>query len=224
MSTKRHGPEPPSRREGARRVAPLALAVAGFGVSFGVLAGAAGVDPAPAVVMSATTFAGSAQFAAVSVLSAGGAIATAALTAALLNTRYVPIGISVAPEFGGPVWRRLLEAQLVVDESWAVSHLGGGRYDRRLVVGAGLLLYLSWVGGTLVGALGGEALGDPERLGLDAAFPAMFLALLVGQVHGRRGLAAAIAGALIALALVPVLPAGLPIVAAAAACLLGLRR
>ena len=235
-STRRHTDRPvadlqaeqtaaePRPREGARRVAPLAVAVAGFGVSFGVLAGATEMSGLAAVVMSATTFGGSAQFAAVSVLGAGGGLAAAVVTAVLLNTRYIPIGVSVAPEFTGPLWRRLLEAQLVVDESWAISHVGGGRYDRRLILGAGALLYASWVGGTALGALGGEALGDPERLGLDAAFPALFLGLLAAQVRDRPGVAAAVLGAAIALALVPVAPPGVPIVAASLACVLGLRR
>jgi predicted branched-subunit amino acid permease len=127
----------------------------------------------------------------------------------------------VAPIFVGGPLRRLLESQLIVDESWALSKRPDGRYDRRLLVGGGLLLYVCWVGGTAVGVLAGDALGDPNALGLDAAFPALFLALLVTQVHSRRALAAAVLGGLIALVLLPVAPAGVPIVAASAACLLG---
>ena len=118
-----------------------------------------------AIVFSATTFAGSAQFAATSVLSAGGTLAAAIAAAVLLNTRYVPIGLSVAPSLRGPAWQRGLRAQLVVDESWAVSHLGGGRYDPRLLLGAGLTLYCSWVAGTTLGVVAGSLLGDPERSG-----------------------------------------------------------
>ena len=214
----------PSMRAGARAAAPLAVAVLGFGVSFGVLARAADLGALAPIVMSATTFAGSAQFAAVSVLGAGGGVAAAFLAALLLNSRYVPIGISVAPGMAGPLGRRLLEAQLVVDESWAISHRGGGRFDRRMLVGAGLVLYSAWLGGTTVGVLGAEALGDPARLGLDAAFPALFLGLLWGQLRSRTAVAASAAGAAIALALVPLAPPGVPIVAASVACLIGLRR
>jgi 4-azaleucine resistance transporter AzlC len=210
-------------RDGARLAAPLAVAVAAFGLTFGVLSRDAGLGTAAAVVFSATTFAGSAQFAAASVLSAGGTLAAAIAAAVLLNARYLPIGLSVAPSLRGPAWQRGLRAQLVVDESWAVSHLGGGRYDPRLLHGAGLTLYGAWVGGTVVGTLAGSILGDPETLGLDAAFPALFLALLAGQVRGRRGMTAALVGAGIAVALVPFVPVGLPIVAASVACLLGLR-
>ena len=210
-------------RDGARLAAPLAVAVAAFGLTFGVLSRDAGVGTVAAVVFSATTFAGSAQFAAASVLSAGGTLAAAIAAAVLLNARYLPIGLSVAPALRGPAWQRGLRAQLVVDESWAVSHLGGGRYDPRLLLGAGLTLYGAWVGGTIVGTLAGSILGDPETLGLDAAFPALFLALLAGQVRGRRGVVVALLGAGIAVSLVPFVPVGLPIVAASVACLLGLR-
>ena len=213
-----------STAAGARSVAPLAPAVAAFGLTFGVLAREAGFGPVSTVVFSATTFAGSAQFATTSVLSAGGTIAAAIVAAVLLNTRYVPIGISVAPALAGPAWKRLLRAQLVVDESWAIGHLGEGRYDASRILGAGLVLYPTWVLSTGAGAVAGDVLGDPTTLGLDAAFPALFLGLLAGQVRGRRATVAALLGAAIAIALVPFVPAGMPIVAAAAACLLGLRR
>jgi branched chain amino acid efflux pump len=209
---------------GARAVALLTPAVAAFGLTFGVLASEAGFTWPATLVFSATTFAGSAQFAAASVLSAGGTVAAAIAAAVLLNTRYVPIGISVAPALHGPAWKRLLRAQLVVDESWAIGHLGGGRYDASRILGAGLVMYPTWVISTGAGSVAGDLIGDPEALGLDVAFPALFLALLVGQVHSRRAVAAAVLGAAIALAFVPFVPAGVPIVAASAACLLGLRR
>ena len=211
-------------REGARRVAPLVIPAAAFGLSFGVLAAAAGMGTWAPIVMSATTFAGAGQFAAASILDEGGAVAAAMAAAALLNSRYVPIGISVAPLFRGPVWRRVGEAQLIVDESWAISNRGGGRFDRGLLLGAGLLLYPCWVLSTAVGAVAGDLIGDPEDLGLDAAFPALFLALLVPQVRTRVTLAAALGGAAIALAVVPFAPPGVPIIAAAGVCLIGLRR
>jgi 4-azaleucine resistance transporter AzlC len=210
-------------RDGVRAIAPLSIAAVAFGVSFGVLAEAAGMGTVAPIVMSATTFAGSAQFAAASILDDGGGAAAAITAAALLNARYAPISISVAPGFKGSVPRRLLESQLIVDESWAVSHRGGGRYDHRVLLGAGLLLYPCWVGGTMVGALGGELLGDPNELGLDAAFPALFLALLYPMLRSRRTVAAAIGGAGLALALTPLVPPGIPIIAAAGVCLAGWR-
>jgi 4-azaleucine resistance transporter AzlC len=209
-------------RAGVRAILPFTVAVVGFGISFGVLARSAGMGPVAATIMSGTTFAGSAQFAAAGILEAGGTAAAAILAAILLNARYAAIGISVASALDGPLWRRLLLAQLVVDESWAIAHLGQGRYDRGRLVGAGVVLYVTWVISTAVGALGAELLGDPEALGLDAAFPALFLALLWPQLRGPRAIAAAVLGAGIALALLPVAPPGVPIIAAAAACLIGL--
>ena len=211
-------------RDGARKIAPIGVAAVAFGASFGILAETAGTGPTAAVVMSATTFAGSAQFAAVSVLDAAGATLAAILAAVLLNARYAPISITVASEFKGSPWRRLVESQLIVDESWAISARGGGRFDRHLLLGAGLTLYPCWVGGTAVGAFGAEFLGDPETLGLDAAFPALFLALLVPQVVSRRALVAALLGGTIAVVLIPFSSPGIPIIVASAACLIGLER
>ena len=208
-------------RDGARRVVPIGIAVVAFGVSYGVLARTAGLGTWAPIVMSATTFAGAAQFAAASILHAGGSVAAAVAAAALLNSRYVPISISVAPLFRSPLPRRLAESQLIVDESWAVSVRPTGGFDLRLLLGAGLLLYPCWVGGTALGVVGGGLLGDPNRLGLDAAFPALFLALLAPQVRARRPLVAACLGGAIALALVPLVPAGVPIVVASLACLVG---
>ena len=203
---------------------PIAIAVFPFGVSFGLLARSVGMGPVAPIVMSATTFAGSAQFAAASILDAGGTAAAAILAAVLLNVRYAPISISVGDLFGGAAPKRLIQSQLIVDESWALSSRGGGRFDRNVLLGAGLLLYPCWVGSTALGVLGAGVLGNPARLGFDAAFPALFLALLIPQLRGPRALAAAVAAAAIALALVPVVPPGIPIVAASAACLVGWRR
>ena len=211
-------------RDGARRSVPIGIAVIAFGVSFGVLARTAGMGVWAPIVMSATTFAGSAQFAAVSILHTGGSVAAAIAAASLLNARYVPISISVARLFHGPLLGRAFRSQLIVDESWAVSVRPEGGFDLRLLLGAGLLLYPCWVAGTAVGVVGGGLLGDPRRLGLDAAFPALFLALLAPQVRGRRPLVAAALGGAIALVLVPLAPPGVPIVVASLACLVGWTR
>jgi branched chain amino acid efflux pump len=209
--------------EGARAVAPIGLAAFAFSLSFGVLARTGGMGWAAPLVMSATTFAGSAQFAVASVLGNAGSAAAAIAAAVMLNARYAPIGISVASEFEGSTAKRLLESQLIVDESWAVALRRREGFDVRVMLGAGALLYVCWNAGTALGVLLGNTIGDPNRLGLDAAFPALFLALLVPQVRDRRALTAAVLGAAIALALIPLAPAGVPIVAAAAACLVGWR-
>jgi 4-azaleucine resistance transporter AzlC len=209
---------------GVRAILPIAVTVPLFAISFGVLARASGMGVAPPIVMSATTFGGSAQFAVASILDEGGSVVAAIIAALLLNARYAAIGISVAPLFRGSVFRRVAESQVVVDESWAVSARPDGTFDRRVLLGAGLTLYVLWVLGTAIGVIGGAALGDPERLGLDAAFPALFLALLARQLRTRQAVMAALAGGGIALVLLPFAPPGVPIVVAVLGCLVGLRR
>jgi 4-azaleucine resistance transporter AzlC len=211
-------------RRGLRVAAPLLPAAFALGASFGVLARASHFGAAAAVVMSATTFAGSAQVASVSVLGASGGVAAAVVAALLLNVRYAPIGITVAQSFRGPIWRRLAEAQLVVDESWALAGGGTPRFDRRVMLGVGTGLWFAWVGGTAVGALLGGVVGDPSAFGLDGAFAALFLALLVSQLGDRRTVAAAVVGAAIAAALTPLTPPGVPIIAATAAVVVGWKR
>jgi 4-azaleucine resistance transporter AzlC len=211
-----------SYREGAVLAAPIAIAVLAFGATCGVLARSEGFGIAAPLVMSATTFAGSAQFALVSILGAAGGTASAIAAGLLLNARYVPIGVSVAKGFEGSWPRRLLRAQLVVDESWAIASRRG--FDFRVLAGAGVVLYAAWNAGTAAGVLAGGALGDPKRLGLDAAFPALFLALLVTQLGPSRARVAAVLGGAIAFALIPLTAPGVPILLASGACLIGWRR
>jgi predicted branched-subunit amino acid permease len=208
-------------RDGARAVGPLAVAVVGFGISFGVLARAVGFGWLAPIVMSATTFAGSAQFASVSVLGGrrdgrrrcrGGTAAEREVRADRHLGRAVPdrfILVSVRARTARG------------DESWAIAAEGDGRFSRGVLLGAGVVLYVSWVAGTTVGAIVGQGIGDPATFGLDAAFAALFLGLLVPMARDRRHVAAALLGATIALALTPFAPAGVPIIAASAACLLG---
>jgi 4-azaleucine resistance transporter AzlC len=200
-------------------VAPASVS---FGIAYGILASTVGMGSLAPIVMSATTFAGSAQFAAASVLDDGGSITAAVVAAVLLNARYLAISVAIAGAFEGSRVRRFFESQLIVDESWAVAQRGGGRVDRRILVAAGLLLYPCWVGATALGVFGGGLLGKPERFGLDAAFPALFLALLVSVVKTRREISAALAGGAVALVLLPLARPGVPVIAASAVCLAGL--
>ena len=209
-------------RDGVRSALPLAVAALLFAAAFGVLALDAGLSPAGAVLMSATTFAGSAQFAAATILDDGGGAAAAIVAALLLNARYVPLSLAVASIFPGSRRRRLVESQLIVDESWALAGRSG-RFEYAILAGAGVLLYVLWVGGTALGTVVGDLL-DPEAIGLDAAFPALFLALLAPYLRTRRALLTACVAAAITLVLLPFAPAGVPIVAAAFAALIGLRR
>jgi 4-azaleucine resistance transporter AzlC len=213
----------PRIRDGVRAALPLAPSPVLFGLSYGVLADATGFGAAAAVVMSATTFAGSAQFAAVSVLDAGGTVAAAVLAAIFLNARYVAISVTVASIFPGGRLRRLVESQSIVDESWALAGRRG-RFEWPILVGSGLVFYALWVGSTAAGTALGGVLEDPNALGLDAAFAALFLALAVPYLPDPRARQAAALAGVITVVLLPVAPAGVPIIAASAACLLGLRR
>jgi predicted branched-subunit amino acid permease len=216
-------PAAPRIRDGARAALPLAPAPFVFGLSFGVLADTAGIGALAAIVMSATTFAGSAQFAVASVFETGGTVLAAVTAAVFLNARYIAISVTVASIVPGGRLRRFVQSQLIVDESWALSGRSG-RFEWPILAGAGLLLYALWVSSTALGTLIGSALEDPSALGFDAAFAVLFLALALPYLRERRALQAAVLGAAITLALTPVAPAGVPIVAAAAACLIGLRR
>jgi predicted branched-subunit amino acid permease len=135
------------------------------------------------------------------------------------------MGLALAPSLRYRPLRRAIEGQAMVDASWALANQGGGRFDRDLLLGATLPQYPGWVLGTLLGVLAGDALSDPAALGLDAIFPAFFLALMIEELRAnRQARVVAALGAAIALALVPVAPPGVPVLAAGLPALLGLRR
>lgn len=211
-------------RTGLRAGAPFAVAVALIALSFGVVAQEAGLSAAAAIVMSAIVFSGAAQFAAIAIIAQGGTVAAAVIAAGLINSRYLPMGVALAPSLSGGPLRRAAQGQAVVDSSWAQAARGDGSFDRWLLFGSTGIQYVGWVGGTVVGAFAGDARGDPRALGLDALFPAFFVALLVAEVRSGRARGVAALGAIIALALVPVAPAGVPVLAASVAALVGLSR
>jgi 4-azaleucine resistance transporter AzlC len=208
-------------RPGMRAGLPLFPAVFLVGVSFGVVAQPVMGNVAP-IVMSTIVHAGSAQFAAVAALGDGAAAAAAILAGLLMNLRFLAMGFAVAPSLSGGKLKRVLKGQTVVDASFALANRGAGRFDERHVVGATLPQAAGWIGGTAVGVFAGSLLGDPETLGLDALFPAFFLALLVGELRNGRALVVALLAAAITLTLVPIVPPGIPVLAASAAALLGL--
>jgi branched chain amino acid efflux pump len=211
----------PRMKEGIKAGLVFTIPTFALGASFGLLAEPV-MGKTAAILMSVFVFAGAAQFAAVSVLAAGGTVASAVSTGLLLNTRFLPMGLAVAPSLKGGRLRRAVEAQAMVDASWALANRGDG-FDREIMIGATLPQALCWWTGTAVGALGGSLIGDPAALGLDAMFPAFYLALLVGEMDLRHTGPSALLGAAIALCLVPFTPPGIPVVSAALASLLGLR-
>lgn len=209
-------------RPSLRAVVPVAAAVGVFGVSYGVLASGAGFPAWQAVLMSATVFAGSSQFAAVSVLASGGGAAAAVASGAVLNSRYLATGAAAAPVLPGGRLRRFVLSQLVVDESFVLGVAAGspGRPDAATMVLSGFVLWASWVTGSAAGTALGGVVGDPARFGLDAAFPALFVALLWPMLEHPGAARAAVGGAAAALVLAPFTPAGVPLAGAAVAGLL----
>jgi predicted branched-subunit amino acid permease len=210
----------PRVREGLRRGVGFGAAAVLLGISFGVLAEPV-MGPVAAIVMSAIVFAGSAQFAATAVLAAGGGAVAAIVAGVLLNARFLAMGIALAPSLRGGPARRAAEGQTVVDASWALANRGDGRFDRDLLVGATMAQYPGWLGGTIIGVLAGDVIGDPRDYGLDAIFPAFFLALAWDDLRERRALVVAGAAAALALVLVPFTPPGVPVIAACLPAVIG---
>ena len=202
----------------------LPYATVGFVLSgsFGVLAVQAGFTPLQAILTSALVFAGSAQFAALAIVTGGGGVGAALGAATLMHSRFLAMGIALAPSLPGGPLRRAAEGQAVVDASWALANRGDGTFNRVLMIGTTIPQYASWFAGTVVGALAGDLIGDPAKYGLDVLFPTFFIAILLAELRRPRARLAAIAGAGISLALVPFAPAGIPVLAAGAAALLGL--
>jgi 4-azaleucine resistance transporter AzlC len=211
-------------RSGLRAGVPFAIAGLVVSTSFGVLADEAGLSVVAAVVMSMIVFAGSAQFAAVSIIASGGTTGAAVVAAAMMNSRFLPMGIALAPSLPGRAPWRALQGQTVVDASWAMSLREDGSFDRFFLFGATSVQYVTWASGTLLGAIAGDALGDTDKLGFDAVFPAFFLALLISEARDKRARGVALLGAAISLALVPFAPAGVPVLVASVAAIVGLRR
>jgi len=209
---------------GVRLGVPYAVVGFVLSMSFGVLARQAGFSALQAIVTAAIVFAGSAQFAALAVLSGGGSVVAAVAAGTLMNGRFLAMGTALAPSLPGGPLQRAVQGQAVVDSSWALANRGDGSFDRWLLFGTTLPQYVTWFLGTLVGAFAGDALGDTDRLGLDAVYPVFFLGILLAELRSPRSRVVALCGAAVALALVPFTPAGVPILAAAVAALLGLRR
>ena len=211
-------------REGVRRGVPFAIAGGLLAISFGVVARQAGLSPVEAIVMSAIVYAGSAQFTAIAILGQGGGVGAAVGAAALINSRFLPMGVALAPSLPGGPLKRVAQGQAIVDASWVLAARPDGTFDRWILFGSSATQYVTWVGGTAIGALAGDLLGDPAALGLDALYPAFFVALLLNELRSRRGREAAALGALIALVLVPIAPPGVPVLLASLAALIGLTR
>ncbi len=195
----------------------IGLATGAYGVSFGVLSVAAGLSVAKTCAMSLLVFTGASQFAVIGVLGAGGTVLAALGPALLLASRNALYGLSLVPILRDrPRARRALEAQLVIDETTAMARAHDDPADaHRAFLSTGVSIFVLWNLGGLVGALVGGSIGDPRTLGLDAMFPAAYLALLAPQLRRPGAPTGATAGALLALATLTFAPRGVPILAAA---------
>lgn len=198
-----------------RSAIAISLAVGVIGITFGVLAEAAGFDLPRTIVMSALVFTGASQFAAVGVIDSGGSGGAAVGSALLVGVRNAFYGPVVKRALPASAPGRLLAAQFVIDETTAMA---SAQDDDRHAAGAfwltAVVLWTCWNAGSLLGALLGAALGQPETWGLDAAFPVAFMALLMPHVRTRPGRAAALGGALLAAVTLPLTPAGIPLAVA----------
>jgi 4-azaleucine resistance transporter AzlC len=202
----------------------ISVAAGCFGAVYGLQAVDAGLSVAQACAMSLFVFTGASQVTAVSVVDSGGSELAAFGSAMLLAARNGVYGVALAPRLPGTLRRRLLAAQLVIDESTAMATAQEDPAEQvRIFWLVGLSVFVFWNTATLLGALGGSLIGDPLALGLDAMFPASFVVLLAAHLRSRDGKVVAALGALIATVLVPLTPAGVPLLAAAPACLVGLR-
>jgi predicted branched-subunit amino acid permease len=212
-------PEPePDRSAIIRDALGIGIATGAYALSFGAISVASGLSILQTCALSLLLFSGGSQFALVGVLGAGGSPIAAAGTAVLLGSRNALYGLRLAPLLRVRGLRRAGAAQLVIDESTAMAvGRDSGRAARLGFWATGLSVFVLWNLGTLLGGLGAQSLSDPRVLGLDAAAPAAFLALLAPRLRARQPWVIALTAALVALAAVPFVPAGVPVLLAAAA-------
>ena len=196
-----------------RDVAALATAVGFVGASFGAIAVADGNPLWVPVAMSLLVFAGGAQFMAIGVVAAGGGVIAAVIGAVLLNLRMLPFGLAVGPAVGNCWWQRVLGSHVITDEStaFAMARSGDPVRSRQAFWLSGGTLFVVW---NICVALGGVAsgfIGDTDAFGIDAAFPAGLLALILPSLKDRDARRAAVCGVAIAVATAPFLPPGIPV-------------
>ncbi|WP_125775241.1 AzlC family ABC transporter permease [Antribacter gilvus] len=211
----------PATRAAVRQGLSVSLATGLYGISFGALSVAAGVGLLPTMALSLLMFSGGSQFALVGVVGAAGGPVAAVATASLLGLRNALYGAVVSPLLNARGWRRLAAAQLTIDESTAVAAAQPDPASSRVgfwVTGVGV--YVLWNAFVLLGALAGDALGDPRAWGLDAAAAAAFLALVWPRLAPRRAQVVAALAVVASAALIPVVPAGIPVLAAATVAVL----
>lgn len=218
---------PSDQRRGILRDAlGIAVASGAYAISFGAISTAAGLSLLQTCALSVVMFTGASQFALVGVVGAGGSVWAGAVTAALLGSRNALYGLRLSSVLDMRGWRRPAAAHFVIDETTAMAIARDDPAQSRFAFWAtGIALFVLWNTGTLIGALATHAISDPKVFGLDAAPPAAFLALLAPRLRAREPLAIAIGAAVIAIAVLPFVPAGVPLlVVAVLVALLGVVR
>lgn len=195
-----------------RDVSPIALTAAVTGASFGAIAVSSGVPVWLICAMSLLVFAGGSQFMVVGVIAGGGSPIAAVIAGLVLNSRHLPFGLALGDVLGTRLASRLVGSHLMIDESVAFAMAERDPHRARVTFWTcGIALFLTWNVGTLAGALVGQVIGDPNQFGMDAAFPAALLALLLPVLRESTALRVALTGAAIAVATTPFLPAGIPV-------------
>jgi predicted branched-subunit amino acid permease len=213
-------PDPTERSAIIRDGVAVGVASGLYGVSFGAISVAAGLDVVQTCVLSLLAFTGASQFALVGVVASGGAPLSGAVTALMLGTRNSLYGLRLAPLLDWHGWRRAAAAHVLIDESTAMSVNRATRPAARTgFLSTGLAVFVLWNLATLGGALAGKALGDPRTYGLDAAVGGAFLALLWPRLSNRRNQVVAVLAVALALGLVPGTAAGVPVLSAAVVAL-----
>jgi len=193
----------------------VGVATGAYGVGFGAVAVSSGLTVVQACVLSLLMFTGASQFALAGVVAAGGAPLSGAATALLLGTRNTLYGLRMAPLLKWRGWRRAAAAHVLIDESTAMSVNRGSTQGARLgFLTTGVSVFVLWNLATLVGAVAGEAVGDPRTFGLDAAVGAAFLALLWPRLKDHRNIVVGVLAAAVALSMVPLTAPGVPVLAA----------
>jgi len=198
----------------------VGVATGAYGLSFGAISVASGLDVWQSCALSLLVFTGASQFALVGVIGSGGNPLFGAVSGLLLGTRNTLYGIKVAPMVGWHGRQRVAAAHILIDESTAMTLTRTSREHARAgFLSTGLSVFVLWNLATLVGALAGDSLGDPRTYGLDAAVGGAFLGLLWPRLDTTRNRVAAVLGAALALSLVPLTPAGVPVLAASVVAL-----
>jgi predicted branched-subunit amino acid permease len=214
-----------SRRSINRDAIGIGVATGAYALSFGAISTAAGLTLLQTVSLSVLMFTGASQFALVGVIGAGGSVWAGAATAALLGTRNALYGLRLASLLDAKGLRRFATSHFVIDETTAMAIARESPADARHAFWAtGIAIFTLWNLGTLIGALATHALPNPKVLGFDAAPPAAFLALLAPRLRAREPMAIALLGAVVAIAVLPFVPAGVPLlIVAVLVVLIGLR-